>query len=1111
MPSIQNRDPRLQIKTPPPARPAGSSAAPPAPPPAAPISAEAESLLQQARQRSQVKMSRPTPQAPPPAPAPEQPADSEAGLRSVKRLGSGGLASSLSLTGRFVRLDVQALKQRLSESLQQTPANGYLQRIMGQAESLVSQMRSSPGASVAPAAPPDTPPASPSAPLPAPPETRQAASPPAPPASPALVVPPAAAPPDLAQLQQSLQGISALKPDQLPKTFNSLEAALEYANQKKAGAELIVAVKGPDGQEQYAVIPLKSGQKPEAVQTALAQTAPAKAYLTDGDGFLQPLKPAEENNNSRFARVQELSQTALNDNARGLDRNRAGTWDRNRGQAYQQNLLTVHAEVQASRQALQDEKAGLEHQLQELKVQGQGESPAAVALRSRLNTLGQQLQQLATAGSILESRLSQQPVSKREIPGTDMTIGQDRNHPERIQQRLQQQLNLLDSRMLVATKEELPALEAQREQLVHEMGDVSKRHLEAQAAELSYRMRAGALATMGKGLDETRKSLEGKIQKLDQLETRMFGLKGEALREVQQEVNSLRLEIDRERKQLIKVLKAETKVFAAHANMKERGAIAAVDLLNLQVKKLEALGDLDPRRTLEAVKETQSQLIATVEEAGDKFAGIRPSEAKALVGVSQQTDAYIKDYQKAQTQLQGLQEDIHRKTNLLQCPPLSAVGTQQLSAMEKAYFAKVQDKLKAAPEGSDLEKLKKLYIALEMVNNPDIDAALRQRIDVDKVKAEIQELSQKPEVQKAFADARQEAVKEVFGQHAAAEELAQHILSPAFQEYLSLLPEEEQTAILKAELGKLQFIDPAKAAEVQKALVGQQLEAKSITLLSKTSFEERKDAFAQVFALINDPMNAGDKSAKAADGLAKAIEKLSPAEMAQLEALMQEQARNPKAAEKIYQLLASKLPANSPALERLGSIHASGKLGGFMTLVASVATTGKVPDAIAKGDFKSVADLTSSAFSVAGGAKGVADMFGFSKAVEAAKDLPLEAGMKEINAAGRLAKSSKVLKAMEFLGPVGDVLTFGLDGYGSYQEYNNGDYVGAGAKAVSAGAGGVGAVAGVMILAGSTGPGAPVVLVGATVVGLIAWGVDAAFGESDEETFLRQLGVLKPE
>jgi hypothetical protein len=185
-----------------------------------------------------------------------------------------------------------------------------------------------------------------------------------------------------------------------------------------------------------------------------------------------------------------------------------------------------------------------------------------------------------------------------------------------------------------------------------------------------------------------------------------------------------------------------------------------------------------------------------------------------------------------------------------------------------------------------------------------------------------------------------------------------------------------------------------------------------------------------------------------------------------------------------------------------------------LTLVAGVATTGKVPDAVSKGDFKSLTDLTSSAFSVASGAPGVLKMYGVSveKGMQVAEAM-MEAGdfAGGMSKMGHMATAAKAVKVLEVLGPIGDTLGAGLDAYGSYQDFSSGDTVGGYAKATGAGAGAVGAVAGVAILAGATGPGAPIVLAGATVVGLVAWGIDAGWGESEEETFLRQLDVLKPE
>ncbi|PKL75304.1 MAG: hypothetical protein CVV27_16055, partial [Candidatus Melainabacteria bacterium HGW-Melainabacteria-1] len=106
-------------------------------------------------------------------------------------------------------------------------------------------------------------------------------------------------------------------------------------------------------------------------------------------------------------------------------------------------------------------------------------------------------------------------------------------------------------------------------------------------------------------------------------------------------------------------------------------------------------------------------------------------------------------------------------------------------------------------------------------------------------------------------------------------------------------------------------------------------------------------------------------------------------------------------------------------------------------------------------------------------------------------------------------KASKVLKTLKWLGPVADGLSGVLDAHGAYKDYQVGDTVGALSKGVSSAAGFTAAGAGVLILAGASGPGAPVVLVGAAVVGLGAWGVDAIWGEDPQESLLRNVGVLK--
>jgi len=101
-----------------------------------------------------------------------------------------------------------------------------------------------------------------------------------------------------------------------------------------------------------------------------------------------------------------------------------------------------------------------------------------------------------------------------------------------------------------------------------------------------------------------------------------------------------------------------------------------------------------------------------------------------------------------------------------------------------------------------------------------------------------------------------------------------------------------------------------------------------------------------------------------------------------------------------------------------------------------------------------------------------------------------------------------MLKA-KWAGPAADIVGAGLDGYGSYKDFKQGDYFGGSMKAIGAGAGVTSAVAGVCILAGATGPAAPLVLAGAAVVGLAAWGADALWGKSDEQSLLENMGAGK--
>lgn len=535
-------------------------------------------------------------------------------------------------------------------------------------------------------------------------------------------------------------------------------------------------------------------------------------------------------------------------------------------------------------------------------------------------------------------------------------------------------------------------------------------------------------------------------------------------------------------------MKREVGVFQAHVSFRSAGGKASLDFLNLQIQKLEGLSRQDPDAILSTVQATQTRLLSDVRQAATIYDGITPQESEMMSQIGEKADQYIRDYKQAQQSQVRIQTDLTRKRELLANPPLSPIGQAALKQADQIFMQKVETLLQAAPKGSPLEELRKLYTALSLANNPDTAPKLRARIDVEKIQQRIQSLSEQPEVQAVFSTARQQALQEVFSP-GAAQELADHLLSPAFREFLSLQSESDQSTLLQTELSKLYQLDPQKAAEVRHELVGKQLEAKAGEILAGLSLEERKSAFAKVFGVINNPNNAIDKCAKVADALAQAFEGLSPQQMQALQ--------NPA---QMYTYLSGKLAGmgenGQAALEYIKSLQTSGKLGALMTVTAAVATTGKLPDALSNGDIKSIADLSSSLLSLAGNGKNVATLFNLTEqTLQSAKAL----------------KALSTLKSMEMLGPVGDILGAGVDAYGAVQDYTNGDYTGATFKGVSALAGGTGAVAGLFILAGSTGPAAPVVLVGAAIIGGLAWGADLIWGESEEMTFLRQLDVLKPE
>lgn len=424
-----------------------------------------------------------------------------------------------------------------------------------------------------------------------------------------------------------------------------------------------------------------------------------------------------------------------------------------------------------------------------------------------------------------------------------------------------------------------------------------------------------------------------------------------------------------------------------------------------------------------------------------------------------------------------------------------------LDLADATYVNNLHNKMDDAPEGTPLHQLGRYYKALEIANDPSSDMA--KRVDKDKVMAEIERLSQDPQVLKAFADVKAQLITGMFGGPQAAQDLAAHLRSPSFQAELAQLSPEGRQAEVKNLVERLYFLNPDLATEVSNEMRGQLIADNASAIISALSPADKEKAMLEVIKNLSSEadwyLDKPGKGLSAASGKVyeDALSTMADQKLARFEHLLT------AADQQIFAKALSsgefeKLFKDSDALER--------QLTAF----------GARPDAIKRlqGPIRWLAD-NAEKFGALTALVGVGGALG----PESTADY-LNLASKGMGLAGESAKllgkcsslaDSKLLKlGGEFLGPAGDIFGAVSDGMKSYQDFKDGDYIGGVSKGVGAAAGGVGAVYGIAIAAGCSGPGAPLVLAGAVVVGVVAWICDETMGEDEKETLLRQLDVLKP-
>lgn len=427
--------------------------------------------------------------------------------------------------------------------------------------------------------------------------------------------------------------------------------------------------------------------------------------------------------------------------------------------------------------------------------------------------------------------------------------------------------------------------------------------------------------------------------------------------------------------------------------------------------------------------------------------------------------------------------------------PDSPLPSSELAKVGEAYQRRLVSAIAKASPGDTLKRMGDLLAAKQLASHPDY----KGKVDVESVDRQLNDVLKMPGIQNQLATIQKAAFTEVFpdlaAQGAGMPQLAgafraaptsagavgigkvqaDYMRGADFQAKMAVLGPSERSTLVQTELQKLQALDPQAAQEVARDLAGQQFLANRADALKGLDPSTRAAGWQKALDTAGGP---ADKTAATAAALAKASEALTGADVSNSQILT-----------RLQGALTSMqgTPGAARALEFVQKQGAKGTLGGLAT-VATLAGMG------AKGlptDLAGGAELSKNLIALGNSAPDVARLMGVTDAV-------LKAG-----------KLGKVLKAFEFLGPVGDGIGAALDLNASIAEFERGDGIGGTAKLVQGAAGVTSMAAGIVMLSPAAGPGAPVVALGAAVVGGTAWVVDSIWGESDEESMLRQLGVWK--
>lgn len=432
--------------------------------------------------------------------------------------------------------------------------------------------------------------------------------------------------------------------DALKGCFTTLNEALNFSA-KESGTEMIQSVGLADGSTAYLVKNMAPNETPMPLvgfEPSLILVADEKKLNRNTPDGLRSETAVElhvlagtELDGLAPGPVFELARAAVLNQTSGLTTRDLG--NRDRMDVMQGNFVNLMEQLILC-------KLQLEERLDTPETNPQAQEQ----IRSQIEEAKQLLDILTMRMQIMP------PDDKTLIPGTSESVGNLRGQPQKALAPLQAQLR--EGR---AAGKDVRLLDGALDEGTKLIG-------QSREAALKTQIRLGALVEIDQAIEQTRTKISDLLKQIGVEESKL-SQPGVDLMSVHKKMRTLNGQLESSRVELIAKIEGARKTFCANAGHEKHalkaGAMAAVELIDCQLSKLMKAKELAPVAMAAMIAEIQqdyrqSEMLEYCRQAGDRFDGITPAEAKTVASILPKANQYLKAAANATQELQTLKAGV---------------------------------------------------------------------------------------------------------------------------------------------------------------------------------------------------------------------------------------------------------------------------------------------------------------------------------------------------------------------------------------------------------------------------------------------------------------------